>query len=348
VRCRATPRRRRLAALDSAILTLPNPDLFVFMYVRKEAVLSSQIKGTQSSLDDLIKAEALIPGTEIPNDAGEVANYVRAMNHGLERLSALPVSGRLIREIHEKLMINSRGSNRQPGAFRNTQVWIGPKNTLVHEAIFVPPPWQHVDDAISDLERYVHLSEDDAHPLLIRVALIHAQFETIHPFADGNGRVGRLLITFLLCEQSVLSKPVLYLSAYLKAHRQEYYDRLQAVRDAGDWEGWVAFFLRGVTEVAHQAREVAKRIVALRESHWALIAEQFGAQTAKALRILERLYSRPVISVNEAKELLNVSYVNANDIISKLEAKGILAEYTGNARNRNFMYSSYVALFSEL
>jgi Fic family protein len=309
---------RSLAALDSAILTLPNPDLFVFMYVRKEAVLSSQIEGTQSSLDHLIRAEAHIPGTDIPNDVSEVANYVRAMNFGLSQLVDIPISSRLIRQIHEKLMLGVRGGDKRPGEFRQSPVWIGPKGTPIEQAIFVPPPWQEVEAAIAALEQYVHVPEEQADPALIRVALAHAQFETIHPFSDGNGRIGRLLITFLLCEQGALTEPVLYLSVFFKANRDEYYERLQAVRDRGDWEGWVGFFLRGVHEVAQQAREVAKKIIMLRESHWKLIAENFGAQGGKALRIVERLYERPAITVNEAKDMLNVSFANANDIVARL------------------------------
>lgn len=339
---------RALAALDSAILTLPNPDLFVFMYVRKEAVLSSQIEGTQSSLDDLIRAEAMIPGTDVPNDVNEVANYVQAMNYGLRRLPTLPVSARLIREIHEQLMRNVRGGNKMPGEFRRSQVWLGPAGVPIHEATFIPPPHQDVESAIADLERYIHLQEENADPDLIRVALAHAQFETIHPFSDGNGRVGRLLITFLLCECGILSKPVLYLSVFLKANRQEYYDRLQAIRDQGDWEGWVAFFLRGVFEVAQQARGVAKKIIELRETHWKLIAERFGAQGGKALQIVERLFESPSIRVNDAKDILNVSYQNANDIIMKMEKHGIIREVTGQFRNRHYLYSPYIGLFADL
>jgi Fic family protein len=339
---------RSLAALDSAILTLPNPDLFVFMYVRKEAVLSSQIEGTQSSLDDLIRAEAHIPGTDIPNDVNEVSNYVRAMNFGLSQLDRIPVSSRLIRQIHEKLMRGVRGGDKRPGEFRQTPVWIGPKGTPIEQAIFIPPPWQEVELAVAALERYVHLPEEEADPALIRVALAHAQFETIHPFADGNGRVGRLLITFLLCERAVLSKPVLYLSIFFKSNREEYYERLQAVRDRGDWEGWVEFFLRGVHEVAQQAREVAKKIILLRESHWKLIAENFGAQGGKALRVVERLYERPTITVNEAKDLLNVSFANANDVMARLQTNGIISEATGQVRNRYFVYAPYISLFTDL
>ena len=245
-------------------------------------------------------------------------------------------------------MLGVRGEDKRPGEFRRGPVWIGPKGTPIQDAVFVPSPWGDVEPAISALEQYVHLPEDQTDPALIRVALAHSQFETIHPFADGNGRVGRLLITFLLCEQGTLSKPVLYLSVFFKLHRKEYYERLQAVRDHGDWEGWVEFFLRGVHEVAQQAREVARKIIMLRESHWKLIAEKFGARGGKALRVVEQLYRRPSTTVNEAKDLLNVSFANANDIMMLLQKSGIVNESTGQVRNRHFTYDPYIALFRDL
>jgi Fic family protein len=232
--------------------------LFVYMYVRKEAVLSSQIEGTQSSLQDLLSAEAKILSPETPQDVSEVINYVNAMNHGLERLAALPVSVRLIREIHEKLLAGVRGSHLTPGDLRTSQNWIGPGGCTLTEASFVPPPPGEVPEALAALERFIHGDSDL--PLLVKIGLAHAQFETIHPFLDGNGRVGRLLITFLLCEQKVLLKPVLYLSHYFKRYRIQYYEHLQAVRDRGAWEEWLAFFVRGVTEVSREATETARRI----------------------------------------------------------------------------------------
>jgi Fic family protein len=223
---------RALGRLDGSVVTLPNPDLFVFMYVRKEAVLSSQIEGTQSSLQDLLAAEAeLFEAVDIPRDVDEVINYVAAMNHGLERLMELPVSVRLIREIHERLLRGVRGAQRAPGELRRTQNWIGPAGSPLADAVFVPPPPESVPQALGELEMFLHTSGDL--PILVKIALAHAQFETIHPFLDGNGRVGRLLITFLLTESRVLSKPVLYLSHYLRQNRQEYYERQQAVRDGG-------------------------------------------------------------------------------------------------------------------
>ena len=232
---------RALGRLDGSVLTLPNPDLFVFMYVRKEAVLSSQIEGTQSSLQDLLAAEAELFDQDLPRDVDEVVNYVRAMNHGLARLPDLPVSVRLIREIHSELMHGVRGGRLQPGELRTSQNWIGPGGCTLNTASFVPPPPHEVPGALGALEHFLHA--EDHLPPLVKIALAHVQFETIHPFLDGNGRVGRLLITFLLTESGVLHKPVLYLSHYFRQHRQEYYEHLQAVRDRGAWEAWLTFFL---------------------------------------------------------------------------------------------------------
>jgi Fic family protein len=238
---------RALGRLDGATETLPNPDLFVFMYVRKEAVLSSQIEGTQASLLDVLEVEAQLT-TYNPFDVEEVINYVGAMNHGLTRLATLPVSLRLIREVHARLLAGVRGSQSNPGEFRRVQNHIGPPGCSLEQARFVPPPPNQLHECLADLERFIH-AEDEI-PVLIRVGLIHAQFETIHPFLDGNGRVGRLLITLLLCDREILRRPLLYISYYFKRNRTEYYDRLQRVRDYRDWEGWITFFLRGVFEVA--------------------------------------------------------------------------------------------------
>jgi len=336
---------RELGRLDGSIQTLPNPDLFVLMYVRKEAVLSSQIEGTQSSLQDLLAAEAKVFAREGPRDVAEVVNYVKAMNHGLGRLAKLPVSVRLIREIHEKLITGARGSTLAPGELRRSQNWIGPAGCTLAEAAFVPPPPEDVPEALAALERFLH--QDDDIPLLVKIGLAHVQFETIHPFLDGNGRIGRLLITFLLCERGVLQKPVLYLSYYFKRHRQAYYDHLQAVRDAGDWEGWLAFFLRGIAEVSAQATETARRILELRESHRALIAEHLGRAAGNGHRVLERLYERPIISVKEVRTITGTSNPAANQLVQKLTKHGVLNEITGQKRNRRFRYEAYVRLFEE-
>jgi Fic family protein len=336
---------RALGRLDGSIQTLPDPDLFVFMYVRKEAVLSSQIEGTQSSLLNVLEAEAKIITADQPRDVGEVLNYVHAMNHGLQRLKTLPVSVRLIREIHERLLKGVRGAEREPGELRRSQNWIGPTGCTLREAAFIPPPHEVVPEALSHWERFLH--DQSPMPFLLKVGLAHAQFETIHPFSDGNGRVGRLLITFLLCERQILHKPVLYLSHFFKRHRQEYYERLQAVRDAGDWEGWLDFFLRGVVEVAGEATATARRIVDLRERHRRLIMEHFGRVAAGALKVLESLYSQPIVSVLQVQKITGSSFPAANDLVKRFVLHGVLVEKTGQARNRRFRYDAYIAIFSE-
>lgn len=337
---------RGLGRLDGSVLTLPNPDLFVFMYVRKEAVLSSQIEGTQSSLQDLLAAEAhLMGGAQRPTDVDEVVNYVAAMKHGLRRLRALPVSIRLIREIHEQLMRGVRGGQLTPGELRRSQNWIGAGGVSLNEASFVPPPPDVVPAALGELERFLH--RDDHLPALVKIGLAHAQFETIHPFLDGNGRVGRLLISFLLTERDILHQPVLYLSHWFRRYRSEYYDRLQAVRDAGDWEGWLRFFLRGVCDVSAEATDTARRILLMREEHRTAITESLGRAAANGHRVLEMLYQTPIIAVTDVERVNGTTFAAANTLVEKFERLGILKEVTGFARNRRFRYEPYVALFAE-
>ncbi|HSJ65407.1 MAG TPA: Fic family protein [Gemmatimonadaceae bacterium] len=337
---------RALGRLDGSVVTLPNPELFVFMYVRKEAVLSSQIEGTQSSLQDVLAAEAdLFDSVDVPRDVDEVINYVHAMNHGFSRLPELPVSVRLIREIHERLTRGVRGGRLTPGELRRSQNWIGPAGAGLADAVFVPPPPEIVPEALGALERFLH--EPDDLPLLVRIGLAHAQFETIHPFLDGNGRVGRLLITFLLTERGVLAKPVLYLSHYFKQRRQEYYDRLQAVRDHGDWEGWLAFFLRGVKAVSDDAADTARRVLLLRERNRAEITDRLGRAAANGHRVLESLFDRPILSVHDAQRLTGTGFAAANQLIARMTELEILREITGNARNRRFRYEPYVRLFTD-
>lgn len=334
-----------LGRLDGAVDTLPHPELFTAMYVRREAVLSSQIEGTQASLDDLVAAEARLSGERPIGDVNEVINYIAALNQGMERLQTLPLSARLLREIHERLMRDVRGGRANPGEFRTTQNWIGPQGATLADAVFIPPPPHTVAEHIARLEHFLHAESDL--PILVRIGLAHAQFETIHPFVDGNGRLGRLLITFLMCVHGVLSKPILYVSLALKKRRQEYYERLQAVRDNGDWEGWLVFFLECVADAAQDASRTARNILALREDHRRTIIEVLGARAGKGLTLHESLFRDPYIDVNTAAAMLGVSYPNANGIIGEMVKHNILREATGQRRHRIFVYSPYLALFRE-
>ena len=282
-----------LGRLDGVIQTVPDPGLFVAMSVRQEAVLSSQIEGTQSTLEDLLNIE-LEPRSGSVGDVGEIVNYVSAMNYGLERLPEFPLSLRLIREIHGELLRSGRGASRRAGDFRDQQNWLGAGRVPIERATYVPPPVPEMRAALDEFERFLH--DDHKLPDLIYVGLAHAQFETIHPFFDGNGRVGRLLITFLLLHRGALHRPLLYLSVYLKENRAEYYDRLTAIRRSGDWEGWLRFFLRGVAETAGEATTTAQRIFELRERHRAqVLNEQLGPN---ALKLLSILFASPIVNVN--------------------------------------------------
>ena len=336
---------RALGRLDGSTEILPNPDLFVFMYVRKEAVLSSQIEGTQASLIDLLEFEAEATESGKPRDVEEVANYVAAIKHGLARLETLPVSLRLIREIHGKLLEGARGGKRDPGEFRRSQNWIRPAGCTLKNARYVPPPLHEMMDALSNLEKFIH--DDTPMPTLIKVGLLHSQFETIHPFLDGNGRVGRLLITFFLCERGALKHPLLYLSYYFKQNRSEYYDRLQAVRDRGDWDGWLKFFLRGVYEVSQEATKTAREIIQQREHHRSLISGNLAGGAGNALDLLEALYQRPIVSVQFVSEVTGLAYSNANNLVGKFEEMGLLKETTGKRKHRRFSYEPYLALFED-
>jgi Fic family protein len=331
-----------LGRLDGVAATLPNPELFVAMYVRREAVLSSQIEGTQSTLDDVLAYEIDSDRAKLPRDVEEVVNYVAAMNYGLQRLQTLPLSLRLLREIHERLLAGGRGSDKTPGEFRQRQNWIG--SPRITDAVFIPPPVHEMKTALGNLERFLHDS-GGLDPLIV-CALAHAQFETIHPFLDGNGRVGRLLITFLLCHEKVLQRPVLYLSHYLKQHRGTYYDRLMAVRNEGDWEGWLRFFLTGVATVAREAEQTARRIVQLREQ--LRDAAQAGGVSVNVLKLMDHLYEQPVINVKAASEALHVSIPAANRMINELHDNQILAEVTGGNRNRLFRFAPYLDLFDDV
>lgn len=332
-----------LGRLDGMASILPDTGLFLYMYVRKEALLSSQIEGTQSSLSDLLLFETdEAPGVPV-DDVAEVSCYVAALDRGLELLrGGLPLSLRLIREIHAVLLSSGRGAGKGPGEFRSSQNWIGgPRPGL---AAFVPPPPQHVLPCLGDLERFIH-ADAPAMPALIKAGLVHVQFETIHPFLDGNGRLGRLLVTFLLCAAGVLREPILYLSLYLKTHRAAYYALLQRVRDEGDWEAWLRFFLDGVAETAEGATEAARQILALFAEDRARI-EALGRGAGSALRLHDLLKARPLLSVAAATERLHLSHPTVGSTMARLVDLGILRETTGRQRGRLFAYGRYIDILS--
>ena len=332
-----------LARLDGLGQVLPNVNLFIAMYVKKEALLSSQIEGTQASLENLFAAE-LGDTPENINDVEEVVNYVKALNYGLERLREFPMSLRLIREIHEVLMAGVRGGDKTPGEFRKSQNWIGPPGSTLKDATFVPPPPYEAEKALGELELYLHQSQ--TLPALVDCAMIHYLFETIHPFLDGNGRLGRLLITFYLHWQGVMDKPLLYLSYYFKRNRQEYYDRLNLARESGDFEQWIAFFLRGVVATADAAVETAKNILELQTAHRDLLWQK-KISSPYAVGILERLFLTPYISVNDVATHLSMTYPTAAKVIGQLEGIGILKEVSGKQRDKRYLYVDYMTLLSE-
>lgn len=332
---------RALGRLDGAASILPNPDLFVAMYVRQEAVLSSQIEGTQSTLEDILEFEIDQKGREHTKDIDEVVNYISAMHYGLARLDSLPLSLRLIREIHKTLLEGVRGGNRTPGEFRTSQNWIGPGDCTLDKATFVPPPVHEMHQALDNFESFLRNTE--TLPVLVHCGIAHAHFETIHPFLDGNGRVGRLLITFLLCQQKILQSPLLYLSHYLKTHRTTYYDRLMAIRNEGDWEGWLKFFLRGIYEVSQAATSTARSITDMREKHRHIIADI--SSNNYGLQLVDHLFQQPVVNVRYVQGKLGCAYVTANRLLEQFVEMGLLIETTGGQRNRTFRYEPYLVLF---
>lgn len=336
-----------LGKLEGITTLLPNPDLFVGMYVRKEALLSSQIEGIDSTLDEVIRFEEGDEPAEGKRllDTGEVVNYVRALNFGMRRLAELPLSLRLIREIHTELMRGVRGENKAPGEFRVTQNWIGAKGANLSTASFVPPPVPDMNAALDNFEKFLHERrehpERPQYPVILECALVHAQFETIHPFLDGNGRLGRLLIALLLHERGVLLKPLLYLSLYLKGNRLEYYDRLTAVRKNGDWEGWTKFFLKGVEQTALEAVETARKVIAFREQ----AMRTASALGANELKLVEFLFAHPLTDIQTVEKHLDVVYNTAAAAIRRLESAGLVKETTGRRRSRVYRFSTYLDLF---
>jgi Fic family protein len=329
--------------LDGVIEVIPNPDRFVYMYVRREAVLSSQIEGTQASLMDVLEYEAQEDQTPAGVDVREIVNYIEAMSHGLARLSDLPISRRLICEVHEKLMADVRGGEPQktPGEFRRSQNWIGGASPST--ARFVPPPAEQVPAAFSNLESFLH--DDAPMPSLIKAGIAHAQFETIHPFVDGNGRTGRLLITFWLVEQQILRKPLLYPSLFFKEHKEEYGERLQAIRDRGAWEEWLEFFLDGVAQIADEAYRTALAIFALRERDRQKISDTMGRRAASAMLLLDELLKLPIMRTRTVQRTINVSQPTATALLESLVEIGLLREVTGRKRYRLYRYEEYLDLF---
>ncbi len=333
-----------LGRLDGVTTLLPDKTLFLYTYVRKEAVLSSQIEGTQSSLSDLLLFELdEVPGVPL-DDVREVSNYVTALEHGLRRLNeGFPLSNRLIREIHGVLLSSGRGSGKDPGEFRRSQNWVG--GSRPGNAVFVPPPHTAVPGCMAALERFLH-AENDGLPTLLRAGLAHVQFETIHPFLDGNGRVGRLLVTLLLCHAGTLHEPLLYLSLYLKEHRDDYYELLNHVRLTGDWEAWLNFFLEGVKLTAEGAVSTAQRLSRMFQDDHSLI-ETTGRRAGSALRIYEAIKTQPILSLSAARRRSKLSFPTASSAMEVLVEHKIAREITGKRRDRLFVYDRYLSILNE-
>jgi Fic family protein len=332
-----------IGKLDMMGYLVPNLDHIIAMYVRKEALLSSQIEGTQASLEDIFEYENKVPVKNI-NDVKEVINYIKALNHGMKRLGEFPMSLRLIKEIHEILLKDVRGQDKIPGEFRKSQNWIGSMGSTLSSASYIPPPPSEVQEAMGKLELFFHSNSDL--PLLINCALIHYQFETIHPFLDGNGRLGRLLITFYLFWKGALKHPLLYLSYYLKLHRQEYYDRLNLVRENGDFEQWISFFLKGIIWTSESALQTIKNILSIQEQHKKLLMAK-KISTPYAIILLEYLFEKPFISINEAAAHLKISYTSAKTLIFQFHKIEILKEISGQKRDKKFSYWQYLDCLSE-
>lgn len=330
-----------LGTLSGIGETLPNPHLLIYPFIRREAVLSSRIEGTQSSLSDLLLFEAT--KVEKQRDVREVQNYVRAIEYGLKRLDALPLSLRLIRELHGILMERVRGEHATRGEFRQSQNWIGPPGCSLNEASFVPPPVPEMQDALDQLEKFLHADTDL--PPLVQLALIHYQFETIHPFLDGNGRIGRLLITLFLCERGILTKPLLYLSAFFERHRREYYERLLQVSQKGAWGQWIQFFLQAVVNQSSDAVQRSRRLLDLHQDYHRTSLEKHLPPTAGQL--IELILMRPVLNLRIAQELLGVTFPTAQKAIRVLEDEGILVEITGGKRNKTYAAEEILRILEE-
>ena len=329
-----------LGRLDGIAETLPDVDFFILMYIRKEATLSSQVEGTQATFADVLKAEAKVEDLEIHKDVDEILNYIKAMNYGLERLKSFPLSLRLIKEIHKILLEGVMGEGREPGEFRQSQNWIG--GTSIQKAFFVPAPPQEIMALLDNFEKFLH--DTSPMPILLKTGLLHAQFENIHPFLDGNGRIGRLLITFYLCQQKTLDKPLLYLSDFFKKHRQEYYDQINAFHEKDEIEGWLKFFLEGVAVTAEQAVETSKKILKLKGDGLNKILS-LGRSTPKATLVFDSLFHTPLTTIKDIERITGLKNPNALALVNKLVKLEILKEITGRKRNKVFAYQQYIKLF---
>lgn len=334
---------RALGGLNVVTELLPDSDYFILSYLRKEAALSSQIEGTQATFVDVAKAEAGAIDSETPQDYPEIINYINAINYGLVRIRQdnFPMTLRLIKEIHERILKGVRGQHKNPGEFRTSQNWIG--GASINTASYLPPVADDMLLALDNFEKYIH--DKRPMPALIKIGLIHSQFETIHPFLDGNGRTGRLLITLLLCHYGLLPKPALYLSEYFKAFRTEYYDKLHAVHEKGDFEGWLKFFIEGIWLVSEEATRTAMKIKALKDKDVLKLSVLSSQSSRSAIKLLEQLFSKPIMTVNDVSTYTSLSYPNANNLVRKLIELDILELVVERERNRVFAYKEYINLF---
>lgn len=333
----------RLGELNSYARLVPSVDLFIQLLVTKEAVVSSRIEGTQTNMEEALLDESDID-PDRKNDWREVQNYIKALNQALLELDRIPISSRLLRQTHQTLLTNVRGEHKLPGEYRKSQNWIG--GASLRTARFIPPHHDYVPELMSDLERFLH-NEEVALPQLVKAGIAHYQFETIHPFLDGNGRIGRLLIPLYLVDRGLLSAPLLYISAFFEQNKSLYYDSLTIVRSKNDMRQWLSYFLEGVSQTASNASQTLAKVIELKQETEPVLLRELGRRSAKAVLLLQRLFERPTITVNQTKELLQVSFKSANDLINEFVRVGILKEMTGQNRNRVFVFAEYLALFQE-
>ena len=331
----------KLGELNSYSKLVPNIDLFIQLHVTKEAVVSSRIEGTQTRMDEaLLEEDEILPQRK--NDWQEVKNYIKALNQAITDLETLPISSRLLKKTHQILLNSARGEHKQPGEFRTTQNWIG--GNSLRDALFIPPHQDYVSELMGDLEKFIHNEEINV-PALIKIGIVHYQFETIHPFLDGNGRIGRLLITLFLVEQKILNKPLLYLSAFFEKNRGLYYDNLTFVRSKNDMKQWLKYFLVGIAETAELTAQTLAHVLVLKDDLETNMVTNFGRRSNNAGILLNHLFNNPVIHVNQVKEIMGITYKTANDLVTDFVAAGILKEKTGKSRNRVFVFEDYLKLF---